>query len=209
MDPADRDTIDLLASWHERKDTGTLEALLERHLPRIRQQVRRSLGPALRSKEQTEDMVQDAAIEFLRYGPQFQVKSAEHFRALVARIVKNTLCDKADWYQAKRRALERERPLPSDTVLNLGADTSADGDPADAAADREWEAWVRLGLELLEPEDREVMLLRQWEERSFEEIGTELGINADAARMRFNRALPRLAKAIESLQSGEVADPEA
>src|SRR5262249_13040594 len=41
-------------------------------------------------------------------------------------------------------------------------------------------------------EDRDALVLRYFEDRSLREVGTELGISEDAARMRVNRALERL-----------------
>ena len=61
---------------------------------------------------------------------------------------------------------------------------------------------MRLALELLEPEDRQVLLLRQWQELEFAAVGARMGLSEDAARMRFQRALPKLAKKLEALRSG-------
>ena len=68
----------------------------------------------------------------------------------------------------------------------------------------EREAMLRLALELLEPEDREVLVLRQWQQRSFAEIGQELGIATDAARMRFQRTLPKLAQKMRLLRDRDL-----
>jgi RNA polymerase sigma factor (sigma-70 family) len=63
---------------------------------------------------------------------------------------------------------------------------------------------VRLALELLDPRDRDVVLLRQWKELSFAEIAEELGISESGARMRFQRALPKIAKQVAALREGRV-----
>lgn len=70
----------------------------------------------------------------------------------------------------------------------------------------EWERWVRLGLELLDPDERELVLLREWDGLRFPEIGARLGVSEDAARMRFHRALAHLADRILRLRSGRVAE---
>jgi RNA polymerase sigma-70 factor (ECF subfamily) len=75
-----------------------------------------------------------------------------------------------------------------------------------AAADRnEKRAWIRLALELLDTADRDVVLLRQWDGLSFAEVGERLGIREDAARMRFERAVARLARLVARLRAGEIA----
>lgn len=203
MSSEDLETTQLLERWHD-KDPEALQLLLERHLPWLRSRVRRSLGTKLRAKEESVDIVQDAAAEFLRYGPRFRVPDTARFRALLARIVENVICDKHDWYTARRRAMSREQPLAPATVLELGGGTTAS--PPERCERAEWEAWVRLGLELLDPEDRQVVVLRQWDNLSFEAIGEQLGLTSDGARMRFNRALPKLAMRIKELQRGSVPD---
>ena len=64
---ATTDTPDLLRRWHE-GDEAALSRLLERELPWIRQLVHRRLGPLLRRSGETQDFVQEAMVEVLRYG---------------------------------------------------------------------------------------------------------------------------------------------
>lgn len=198
------ETVDLLGRWH-RGDDEALNELLERNLAWIRTRVHHRLGDGLRAKEETVDFVQEAMLELLRYGPRFVVENRAHFRALVARIVENVLRGKAGRYNAQRRQLARERPLPADSVVHLrsrggGSVTT----PSAAAENEERRARVRLAFELLEPEDREVLTLREWEKRSFREIGEQLGLNEDAARMRYNRTLPKLAQKLRQLRNGDL-----
>ena len=62
------------------------------------------------------------------------------------------------------------------------------------------------GILFLRHFDREVILLREWENHSFAEIGGQLGITEDAARMRFHRALARLAEKIQLLRGGRIEE---
>lgn len=78
--------------------------------------------------------------------------------------------------------------------------------PSQAAARSETRDWIRLAMELLGDDDRRMILLRVIEERSFPEAATLLGIAEDAARMRFNRALSRLARVVKSLKKGGLGD---
>jgi RNA polymerase sigma-70 factor (ECF subfamily) len=194
------ETADLLQRWHG-GDKHALEALLRRDLPWIEGFVRKRLGPLLRGKAETVDYVQDAVVEVLRYGPRFVCSDRERFRALLARIVENTLRDKHDWHRARRRAAEREAELPRESALDL--DGSGDT-PSRICAEREREQWIRLALELLDPDERQVILLREWEQLSFEQIGERLGCSEEAARKRFTRALPQLVERVRELQSGRI-----
>lgn len=196
-------TRQLLEQWHG-GDSGSLELLLERHLPWIQEYVSMRLGSMLRRKAETVDYVQDAVVEFLRYGPRVVLNDEDHFRALLGRIVENSLRNKYDWFTAQRRAIARENPLPSDTILSLDPPQRGVGTPSESVQRHEREAWIRLGLELLEPDDKEIVILRQFEKLSHAEIGEKVGISAEAARKRHNRAVDRLSEKVWDLRSGKI-----
>jgi RNA polymerase sigma-70 factor (ECF subfamily) len=204
MKAGKKEATEFLQQWHSGDRQG-LDALLERHLPWIHAHVRKRMGPVLRKKAETCDYVQDAMIQFLQYGPRFIISDDDAFRALMVRIVENALRDKNDRFTAYRRNIARERPLPPDTVLSLDPPKKRVGTPSRSAERHEREAWIRLGMEFLEPEDREVLVLRQWEKRPLAEIGERFGITEKGAWMRHNRALKRLGKIIWELRSGRLA----
>ncbi|MCA8952100.1 MAG: sigma-70 family RNA polymerase sigma factor [Planctomycetes bacterium] len=197
------DTRTLLQKWHD-GDRAAIDALVARDLPWIREYVHSRLGPLLRARGETMDYVQDAVIQLLGYVPRFVTSDRDRFRALVARIVENHLRDAHDHHAAQKRAVAREQALPSDSVLDLDGPRKPVTQPGSAAARNERDAWVRLAIELLEPEDRQVVMLRQWHEFEFAEIGQRMGLSEDAARMRFQRALPKLARKLEGLRRGEL-----
>lgn len=200
----DKDTVALLEGWHA-GDSDCLNRLLERHLPLIRAQVKRRLGPVMRVKAETADFVQDAVVEVLTYGPRFRVEDDDHFRALLVRIVENALRDKHDWFTAQRRDLHRERPLPASTAVELGPRGSTGTEtPSRILQREEREALIRLGIELLAPSDREVIVLHEWKRLPFSEIGSLLDISTAAARKRFARAVARLGKRVKALRRNDV-----
>lgn len=91
-------------------------------------------------------------------------------------------------------------------MLNLDDAAVSLKTPSKRMEQQELEAWLRLGVELLNENDREVIVLRQWEDLPFEEIGKRLEITANAARMRNERAVGRLAKLLGRLRRGNLAD---
>ncbi|MFH2000889.1 MAG: sigma-70 family RNA polymerase sigma factor [Planctomycetota bacterium] len=193
----------LLNQWHAGDPAG-LQGLLEAHLPWLRSYAHTRLGHVLRSKAETQDYVQDAVLEFLLYAPRVHISDKDHFRALLVRILENVMCSKYDWFTAKRRWVAKERPIPSDTVLRLDPPEGGTKTPSRALQQSEEEAWVRLGLELLDSGGRELLILRQWEKMSFAQIGRQLGITEDAARMRHNSAMGRLGEKIWLLREGRL-----
>jgi RNA polymerase sigma factor (sigma-70 family) len=194
----DDPTRALLQRWRD-GDQEAIAELLQRELPWVRQLVARHLGPQLRQRLGESDCVQDAMLDFLRYGVRFVVQDQHQLRGLLARIVDNNLRDQDAWWRARRRAGDREQPLPSQSSLDLAAAATR---PSAAAASNEARDWVRLAIELIEPEDRKVIVRRDWDGVEFTELGAELGLSANAARMRWVRAVARLADKVTELRSG-------
>lgn len=195
------DTRELLQRWHA-GDRAAIEALVTRDLPWIERHVRGRLAGVLRARGETMDYVQDAVIRVLDYTPRFVTDDRGRFRALLARIVENHLRDAHEHHMAACRSPAKEQPLGTDSVLDLDDPARSVTKPSEHAERNEQEAWVRLALELLPVEDRQILLLRQWHEFEFAAIGERLGVSEDAARMRFQRALPKLAAKLEELRGG-------
>jgi len=190
-------------SEHQRSGDGeALESLLERHLEWIQNFAHKKLSPFIRTKAETGDIVQDALVQFLRHGPRFRIDNEGQLRALLARIVINVLRDKYDWFTARRRSVARERPLPSDTVLNLSPANKEVETPSQIAHRNEQEAWVRLGLELLDPDDRRTIVLRDWDRLSYAAIGKQLGVSEHTARRRYLHSLTLLEEMVHFLRNG-------
>ena len=199
---SDPETLDLLRRWHA-GDERALGELVDRDAAWIQNKVRARLGQKLRQRAETVDFVQDAMVEVLRYGPRFEVQDRDHFRNFLARVVENVMKDKAKWWNAQRRAMAREQPK-QDVSITLDQPANSAARPSVVAAKNEREARLRLALELLAPEDREVLFLRQWQELSFAEIADRVGSAENAVRMRFQRALPKLADTLKKLDAGEL-----
>ncbi len=194
----------LLRRWHD-GDRASLEELLARDRAFVVDYVRRRAGPELLQRAETDDFVQEAMVQALQYCPRFLISDREQFRGLLARITENILRDHAVSRRRLRRDAERERPVPSDSLLQLDPPAGSEVTrPSEAAQRNDDKAWIRLGLELLPRDDRQVVRLREWDGLSFAEVGDALGIDADAARMRFQRTLPRLARLVMDLRAGRL-----
>ena len=195
------DTLELLERWHG-GDVGALERLIELHLPWIRRYASARMGRELRAFESSEDVVQHALASFFQHGPSFVPQNEAQFRGLLARVVLNRLHDLHDYATAARRDRAREQALPSSGVSRIGAHARSADSPTRAAEDNEARSFVALAMQLIDPEDRHLIRLREWEQREYADIGRELAITPDAARMRFQTAVARLGKQVKQLQSG-------
>lgn len=195
-------TMQLLKRWHA-GDQDALQDLMARDLPWVEEQVARRMGTELRGRADVDDVVQHALLAVFQYGPKFEIEDSEHYRAVLIRIVENTIRKMIRDGRREKRWAGREEPLPSGSVIVL---TDGVTRPASAADRNERRAFLQLGLELLEPADREVVLGRQWQGLSFKDLGDNLGISEEAARKRFDRAVARLAQLVARLRQGELRD---
>jgi len=188
-------------------DGEAITPILERYLPWIRQRVSRLLGDRLRRKQESGDVVQQAILEFLRDAPNFIIEQPDHLRKILLRIAMNVIRDDHDYYRAKRREMARECPIPSSTLL---ARRPAIETPSAIVSREEEKRRIRIALELAEPEDRSLVLMRMFDELEYAEIGRRLGVTPDAARMRFGRASARLASIASALLEGRLdsIDPD-
>lgn len=196
----------LLRRWYQ-GDAEALAVLVERNLPWLRQYVHRKLDAKLRAIEATEDVVQGCFIALMKQGPRFEPRDEGQFRALVAKVVVNRLRDLHDYAHAAKRDVGREAVAPS---IASHADWAACSSlqPDRVAEKDEMRGTVQLALMLLDPSDRHVIHLREWEKLEFAEIGQRLGCNADAARMRFNRAIAELGSRVKRVHEGRIDDLE-
>lgn len=203
MQPTLTETFVLLRDWHN-GDRRALDRLLERDLPWVRNHVVGRLGGLLKAKGDLDDYVQEAAIQALQYVPRFTMSDRDQFRALLAKITENVLRDNIKKLKTGKRDVAREKSTPRDSFLHLDPPVASVTRPSQAASRNEERLWVRLAIDLLESDDRNLILWREWEKLGFAEIADRLGINEDAARMRFTRALPKLATKVEQLQQGRL-----
>lgn len=176
-------------------DPEALEELVRRNADWLQRNVRRRLGAALRVDLESRDVVHDAVVQLLQSGALEGLRDEEHLRALLLRIVQGDLVDRHRRRQSRqldeRAALEKQRPPTQ---------------PSQHARRQERHALVRRALATLGAEDRLVLEARVWQNHSFAEIAAQLQCSEDAARMRCNRALARLADAAERLLGGESVD---
>lgn len=194
------ETTQLLQRWRD-GDSAALGEIMAAHLSWVRQQVRERLSPELRAKVTSEDVVQEAMLDFLKNGPRFVPANTAQLRALLVCIVTHSICDQSNWFRAARRRMSVETAISSTTEL---AESSPDGRPDERAMAIEQESRLRLALELLSERDRRLLLWREWEKLSFAEIGALLGVDAEAARGAERRAVERLLNTMTRLRFGDV-----
>lgn len=184
----------------EESRENSLRSLLELHSDWLLHQVRQRLGPLLRHRADSIDYTQEAALRILRYVPRIPIRSATQFRSLALRILENALRDQADYHQAQKRDARRECSLDDASELwTMHSESSA-------LDRRHLEGLLRIAIELLPTRDRQIVLAHDWDGLGFTQIASEQDLTPDAVRMRYQRALPRLADLIRRLERGEISE---
>lgn len=188
----------LFARWRD-GDTSALEDILKQNSAWMHQHVAKHLASELRAKIATEDVVQEAIVAFLHIGPRFVPENQSQLRALLMRIVANTMADTSKWYRAARRRISREVPL----ALSIDLRSEA-VQPLDEAASREQHQRLRIAMEVLSERDRKLVYWRAWDSLSFSEVAHRLRIDEEAARAAGRRAIERLRDALSRLGEGDL-----
>lgn len=206
MDNLPNETSILLRRW-QGGDREALDKLLSRDQEWVRARVHHTMGDLLRKRMETGDVVGEAMERVLRRNVLFSVSNKHQFRGLLATLVENTIRDLIDEHKCAKRNVERERPLPQDFVLNFeGRRGIAQERPSEIVQKKEADRWTELAIQHLPTTDRRILELSFWAGNSFEEIASELGMTAAAARRRLDRALPKLVDFAVALQEGRLPE---
>ena len=162
--------------------------------------VRFRLGRELRTKIQSWDVLQEVMLECLRSLESFEPRSPASFLRWLDKIVENRIRNLLDYFHAGKRNIRRETSLdrtapgaePRPVVDQLPS-------PSEAVVLAEEAVLLEEAIDQLNPHERDVIVSRMIEQRSFEDVGADYGISRDAARMRCNRAMAKLTRVFKQL----------
>lgn len=180
-------------------DAGAINRLLDRHRDSLRRLVDLRMDRALVRRVDASDIVQDVLVEANRRLADYLANPTMPFHLWLRHMARDRLIDAHRRHRvAERRSLDREQPLvaPRDldrSTMELVAQL-ADQEltPAAAAAWQELQRRFQGAVETLDEQDREIVLMRHFEELSNQEVAQILDLSAAAASMRYLRAMRRL-----------------
>lgn len=164
-------------------DASALDALMGRHLPRLRRWAAGRLPRWARDVADTQDLVQDTLLRTFKRIDTFEPRGEGALQAYLRQGVLNRIRD--EYRRAGRRpaAAELDSQLPA-----------AAASPLEEAIGRQAIERYEAALQRLRPEDREAIIARIEMGFTHEELARLLGKpTANAARMALERALVRLA----------------
>jgi RNA polymerase sigma-70 factor, ECF subfamily len=143
-----------------------------------------------RNEHDAEDIVQDACLRALKYFDGFRGGEGASARAWFLAIVRNTA------YSARRR--QRPEDSASEFDETVHSDAVADEHPEAALLHSTAKHSLERALERLAPEFREVIVLRELEGLSYQEISNVAGVPLGTVMSRLSRARARLAEALRN-----------
>ena len=164
-------------------DREAYDRLFALHSDRALMFVRARLGPKLREKVESIDVLQDAYLAAHQAFDSFEYADDGSFNRWLCRIIENRIRDMNDHFGAKKR---QAIPLPA-------SDPTGPVSALDRAEHREN---VLRGLDGLSDDYRQVLLLRFFEGLSCDEVGKLMDRTAGAVRKLTSRALVELGKRV-------------
>ncbi len=183
----------------EQHDGAAAERLLARHREPLRRMIGLRLDHALGRRVDASDVVQEVLLRASQRLPEYLRNPVLPFHLWLRQIALDRIIDQHRRHRgAARRSLDRERPLasaafPDQSSLDLAAQLRDSGlTPAAAALRAELEQRFQAAIQQLNEDDREIILLRHFEQLSNSDVARTLGISEPAAGMRHLRALRRL-----------------
>jgi RNA polymerase sigma-70 factor (ECF subfamily) len=165
-----------------------LGELYERYGARLLALIRFKMGRDLRARLESRDILQATFLKSFQRIEQFEGGSGASLMAWLMRIAENEIRDQVDFQHRRRRDLARGVPL-DDVTPQLA---SPGRSPLSEALLNQQAEYLTQALEGLDPDHREVIVLRKLEELSFKEVAARLGRSEDACRMLLARAMVAL-----------------
>jgi len=156
---------------------GGSRAAFEELFARYRKPLCGFFGRRLNNPERAEDLTQETFLSVIRGAARYEPRA----------LVRTYLLGIA----LKLLAAERRRFLTSTTQRQSAPESKTDGTPEAAL-------WVRQAMEKLDAPDREILMLREYEELSYSDIAELLRIPLNTVRSRLFRSRLALKSYLES-----------
>jgi RNA polymerase sigma-70 factor, ECF subfamily len=203
---SDSTNIDDLLRRAAEGDEQAVGALFERHRERLRQMVRLRLDRRLSGRVDPSDVLQEAYLDLNRRFPEYTANPAVPFYLWLRSLTGQRLVDLhrrhlgAQMRDAGQEVSLYRGVLPQASSVSLanqllGRLTS----PTQAAARAELQLRLQESLNALDPLDREILVLRHFEELSNNEAAEILSLQKSAASKRYIRAVARLKDLLKDL----------
>ncbi len=172
-------------------DKNAISILIERHAKRVRDYIRMMV----KNNEIADDIYQETFIKVVKFINEGRYKDNGKFLSWVLRIAHNQVID--HFRQMKQQNNISEADAGYD-ILN--AKKFADPSVEDKIVNEQIESDLRKLIEQLSEEQKEVVMMRYFDEMSFKEIAEQTNVSINTALGRMRYALINLRKMIKENQ---------
>jgi len=178
-------------------DAEALDSLFRRYYGRMIGRARKQLGARLRMKEEADDLAQTTFREATRDFHRYAYRGEGSLLRWLLQILQNKIRDRAEYYQAGKRDISRERPVEE---LRPGGGTSTryESPSDDLSVTRQVQrneefSILREAFERLSADHRKAITLVFFQGLTLRQAGEQMeGRTEDAVRMLLRRAEGRL-----------------
>jgi RNA polymerase sigma-70 factor (ECF subfamily) len=192
------ETKNLLERAHK-AEPGAVDRLLASHREALRRAIALRLDAALSRRVDASDIVQDVMLEASRRLNDYLKNPVMPFHLWLRSLAQDHVIDAHRRHRvAQRRSVDREQLMHvagqgQQSSLNLIAElVDPELTPASAAIREELERRFHAALAEMHEDDREIIVLRHFEQVSNQDAAALLGVSEPAAAMRYLRAVRRL-----------------
>lgn len=186
-------------------DAVAVDDLLAQCREPLRRAVDLRLDPALLRREDASDIVQKVLLDAHRRLADYLADPKMPFALWLRHMAQDRIIDAHRRHrEADRRSIDREQPqqppawVEQSSVMFIAQLVDQELTPASAAVQQEMQRKLQQVLGELDEIDREVILMRYYEQLSNQEVAQALNLTEAAASMRHLRALRRLKEALTS-----------
>lgn len=171
-------------------DQGAWERLYRRYRPLLAFQAEAGVPEHLRGRFDAEDVLQSTFLAAFRSLPSYVWRGEPAFRSWLKEITRNELTSRIRSHLSSKRTPDREHPTANpDHMID---DSEAGDSPSQVLTRAQRRAQVLAVMEKLDDQQQEVLWLRDFEQRTWEDIGQHQGCTESTARRRHQDALREL-----------------
>jgi RNA polymerase sigma factor (sigma-70 family) len=183
----DHDPQALLERWQQQGDEDALDALLRGEIEALAQRLRGRARGMMGASVSASDLAQEAVFRMLRLEEPPEFASQHELRAYLWRAAWHLLLNRL---RSRRKAVElsdaQSRAMDDPALQTSGGFSTIErGERAVA---------LSVVLNLLKPEDRDLLELIYFRQLPIEQVASTLGVARSAVDMRLSRARRRLAE---------------
>lgn len=180
-------------------DTSARDALLQRHRDSLRRMIEMRLDRRIQQRVDASDIVQEVLVDANRRLVDYLENPKMPFHLWLRHMAKDRIIDAHRRHRVSgKRSVDREQNLNvgfnmDQSSVDLAAQLcDHNATPGAAATMQELNVRFQAAIEELEDQDREVVIMRHFEQLSNQDVAAALELTPAAASMRYLRAIRRL-----------------